>query len=383
MERALENGLPETSDSYIRQADDGAPNGILHELFYALPIPALSPEAKRRAVIEVARRELLARGVTAIGEISDSVDGLNILADATESGDLPLWIRAFVWAPGTLPLKEVLDPGIRSRLPKASPEKFDILGLKIFVDGGISSMGAALLKPYKELRDGRPNFGRLAYSRGELMEIIRRADDLGLQVAAHVNGEYAQRMLCQAIIDTRGRDRSGRLPVRLEHAGNMLTEVETMDFWRRAGAVPITQASGIWHSAPFVADYAGDYMKSGLRMIRTMLDDGWDVSSSSDASGSENLVYSPLFGVQEAVTRQACTGEILVPGERVSVMEALRMHTAAPARDLGVSADLGSIESGKRADLVVLGADPRECDPGQISNIDIERVYIAGRRFEN
>ena len=63
----------------------------------------------------------------------------------------------------------------------------------------------------------------------------------------------------------------------------------------------------------------------------------------------------------------------------MSPIEALAAGTIVPARSLGMVADIGSIEPGKLADLVVLDADPSV----DIANSDkISRVMLGGRMYD-
>lgn len=62
-----------------------------------------------------------------------------------------------------------------------------------------------------------------------------------------------------------------------------------------------------------------------------------------------------------------------------SPMEALRAATIVPAQHLGFANDIGSVEPGKLADLVVMNANPLE----DISNTDdIDRVMLNGRLYD-
>lgn len=63
----------------------------------------------------------------------------------------------------------------------------------------------------------------------------------------------------------------------------------------------------------------------------------------------------------------------------MSAVEALRAGTIEPARSLGMERDIGSLEVGKLADLLVLSADPSE----NIRNSDkIDRVMLGGRLYD-
>ena len=60
-------------------------------------------------------------------------------------------------------------------------------------------------------------------------------------------------------------------------------------------------------------------------------------------------------------------------------VEALRAGTIASARSLGMDQDIGSLEPGKLADLLVLDADPS----ADIRNSDkIARVMLGGRLYD-
>jgi predicted amidohydrolase YtcJ len=370
LELGLQAGLPETGDSEICRDEAGELTGELHELFYALPVPALSPDEMTDAVVTMTRDHLTRFGVTRIGEITNTVEGIRLIGELAGTPRLPLSVDAFMWAPGTKSFDAVFHPGLRQQFP-AGPD-FRVRGVKIFVDGGYSAGGAAVLRPYRQ----SGTLGRLAFDRADLAELVRRADERELQVAAHVNGERAQRLLCDAVVDARGLDPGG-LPVRLEHAGNVLTDRRTVDYWARAAAVPVAQAGFIWSMSSFIVESLGAESRQAMFPFRDLTD--LQVTSSSDGAGSELRQFNPLFGVQCAVTRTSCIGEVIAEEQTIDVETALSMHTAWAAGAVGMADEVGSIRRGLRADLVVLDTDPRKAEPARLGEIAAALVFRGGK----
>ena len=71
---------------------------------------------------------------------------------------------------------------------------------------------------------------------------------------------------------------------------------------------------------------------------------------------------------------------ILAPQERVSVEEAIRAITINAAWQAHSEHEIGSLEPGKLADLVVLDSDPRSVDPVAISDIKVSETWMDGRQ---
>lgn len=59
--------------------------------------------------------------------------------------------------------------------------------------------------------------------------------------------------------------------------------------------------------------------------------------------------------------------------------EALRAYTAGGALALGVEDRAGTLEPGKRGDIVVLSDDPRSVSPEALTDVRIMRAYRGGQ----
>ena len=74
---------------------------------------------------------------------------------------------------------------------------------------------------------------------------------------------------------------------------------------------------------------------------------------------------------------------ILAPDERVSVAAAIGAVTRTAAWACHSESEIGSLEPGKLADLVVLEDDPRAVSPTAISDIRISETWMDGARVYN
>jgi imidazolonepropionase-like amidohydrolase len=85
-----------------------------------------------------------------------------------------------------------------------------------------------------------------------------------------------------------------------------------------------------------------------------------------------------VAGTDEGIPGHSLHREIELYVEAgMSPLDAIRSATAVPARAMGLDSELGTVEAGKRADLVVLDANPLE----RISNIRAVRWVVAGGKI--
>src|SRR5205814_7603776 len=90
--------------------------------------------------------------------------------------------------------------------------------------------------------------------------------------------------------------------------------------------------------------------------------------------------YNPFLAMWTAITRQAkgYSGQ-LHPEEALSREEALRFYTINNAYIMFREKEVGSLEKGKRADLVVLDRDILNCTIDEIRGIQPITTYFGGK----
>jgi predicted amidohydrolase YtcJ len=81
------------------------------------------------------------------------------------------------------------------------------------------------------------------------------------------------------------------------------------------------------------------------------------------------------------VTGKDAGGDVILPGEQIGRKEALRLYTAANAWFNFEEKDLGSIEVGKLADLVVLDRPYLTIDDEEIRQVESLLTIVGGRVF--
>jgi predicted amidohydrolase YtcJ len=215
--------------------------------------------------------------------------------------------------------------------------------------------------------------------------MILEADRAGIDVHVHACGERTARVALDAfeaaIATNPPRDRRHAI------AHNVLTDDADIARFGKLGV--IAQFSANWLSADpdtltsLTARY-GPLRQSRIYRPKSILAAGGSVTFGSDwpAAGYFSS-YKPLASIQVAVTRQLIgkpDAPILSPAaERLDLKEAIHAGTMAGARQLRLEDKIGSLELGKRADLIVLARNLFDVSPHDIASVPIDLTMMNGR----
>jgi predicted amidohydrolase YtcJ len=111
--------------------------------------------------------------------------------------------------------------------------------------------------------------------------------------------------------------------------------------------------------------------------FRTLLESGIKMGAGTDSGVVGAL--NPWLSIYYMVTGKDAGGEVIIPGEQIGRKDALELYTAANAWFNFEENELGSIEAGKLADLVVLDRPFLTIDAEEIKQIKPVLTMVGGR----
>jgi predicted amidohydrolase YtcJ len=329
--------------------------------------------------IQRAGRICLTEGITAVAEagIGGGMVGNSAVEAAayqrlSEAGRLPLRVQLMVAADvlheiGAHPADGItrgMDLGLRTGF---GGDRLSLGALKIFTDGGMMARTAALTEPYTGLDHAGQFFDDPAAFAGLVLDGHRA----GWQLAIHAIGDRAVDLALDALDAAQRADSRPDARHRVEHAG--LVRPDQLARFAGTGAVAVIQPNFLWYLGDDYATILGPGRAPWLYRAGAFLDHGISLAASSDRPVTPG---APLRAIQVLVDRLTAAGAPIGPAERLTVDEALRAYTIGAAFVSRREHELGSLTTGKHADLVVLSEDPRSAE--SIADISVLATVVAG-----
>ncbi len=320
-------------------------------------------------------------GVPPIG--ADQSELISLYADLEERGALPFRVVAscMVTSP---PVDDAVAKLIDIR-NKISTDLVQVGVVKIIGDGTPEGHTAWLIEPYADKPD---SIGGSPFTVQQWRQIVGQVDAAGFDVHIHACGERTTRTALdsieQAIAANQPRDR--------RHAVAHLVYVEDPDSRRFGELGVIAQFSANWLSADpstlenMAARYGSPRQELFYRP-QAVLSSGGRISLGTDwpAAGYFST-YKPLDSIQIGVTRQlidddqGASATVLAPADqRLSVEQAVYANTLGAAYQLRLETSVGSVETGKLADLIVLDKNIFEIDPHDIHSAAVTMTMMNGQ----
>ncbi|MDH3305201.1 MAG: amidohydrolase [Gammaproteobacteria bacterium] len=363
-----------------RDAETGEPSGTLRDAAMLLVKNKLPPMTLQQRTDRVRAGMALAHSVGITAVIEPGLDGelIRPIVALADAGELDMRVRASLspinWQPG------VFDESVFEFLDEREQwrrENLDVDSVKIYMDGVIEYGTSPLLEPYADEHYGSGDF---FYTQDEVDRYMRRFDAMGLQVHVHAIGDAAIRRALDgfgAMREANGMSDNRHQIVHLQliheddrpRFGELDIAAVFQPLWAYPDPaaleldVPMLGRERTWQMYPIAS-----VQKAGGRIV----------------GGSDYFVtdLNPLHAIEVAVTRQdpyTNDGPVLNEDERVDLRTMIDAYTINGAYQMGLEHEQGSIEVGKRADLIVLDRNLFELSASEINEAKVTMTVFDGR----
>jgi predicted amidohydrolase YtcJ len=248
--------------------------------------------------------------------------------------------------------------------------------VKLFLDGVLEGETAALIEPYLEMNGKR---GDLMFEPEVLNAAVTRLDAMGLQVQMHAIGDRAVRAGLDAI--EAARQRNGVSDNRHHIVHLQLIHPDDIGRFAALGATANFQA--LW---AFPDEYITELNLPvlGEERVQRMYPIGSVVRAGGRIVGGSDWNVSspnPLEAIEVGVRRQdprTADGPVLNENERVSLETMIDAYTINAAWLMHHEKSTGSIEVGKRADIVVLDRNLFDIPVTEINEAQVVETLLDG-----
>ncbi|AFZ26517.1 putative TIM-barrel fold metal-dependent hydrolase [Cylindrospermum stagnale PCC 7417] len=380
-----------------RKEGTNEPNGVLEEkaMMLVLPyLPAVSPNNAMK-MLEEGLQYYAAAGITTAQDGAASLGGKTLLEEMDKAGKLPIDVVSYLLFTGVDQATLNQIPGVYSNTHNPR-NRFRVGGVKLVVDGSIQGRTAFLTEPYLNSPDtpiiadkcsdqkteqmflstkidinttanslteeednnkgysGYPNM-----KQEEVTQWVRDCDSRNVQILIHTNGDAATDFMINAIKDLRKVDSLRDLRTTIIHAQTIREDQldEVVKYNLIPSFFPIHIAFwGDRHKTLFL----GDERAKRISPARSALDRGLKITLHHDApiAGISMLAVASASVNRMTYDQENKPNEVLGEDQKITPFEALRAITADAAWQYFEEDHKGTLEVGKRADLVILSQDP-------------------------
>ncbi|HEX3355178.1 MAG TPA: amidohydrolase [Terriglobales bacterium] len=369
---------PDPPNGKIIRDDKGEATGALQESAGDL-VARLTPKpthAERLAALRLGIHEANKFGLVRVHSAGQDFEWLDLYNELRQQNQLSLrfYVAYFLDPPE-------LTPNAIDKIEQARRTYHDdwISGgvVKTMLDGVIEAHTAAMLEPYS---DDPTKIGKLFWDPAKYKQAVAELDRRGLQIFTHAIGDKAVRLALDAYQQAAETNHTSDARPRIEHIETISAQdiprfgkqgviasfqplhaypdEDTLGIWARNAGKERAQRAWVWHSI----ESTGGVLAFGS---------DWPV-----------VTLNPWPGVQNALTRQTREGDppgAFVPGERISLQDAIKAYTLGAAFAGRREKTEGSLEPGKLADLIVLSQDLFEIKPNQIAQTEVLMTMVGGK----
>jgi predicted amidohydrolase YtcJ len=373
----------------VRDTKSGEATGVLEEGAKNLVLSVMPVTYEQKlSHIRLGMIEANSHGVTGVVNATGDIPEMELYQELHQRGELTVRMTtAFATDVG---VRHTISPEELATFDEARRRFHDDWVragiIKFFADGVIETHTAAMLEPYANTPHGKPGQagqkGSTLYTPEEFHRDFLELDKHGYQVMTHAIGDGAVRTTLDAYeaVEKENGPRDRRW--RIEH----IEAIKPVDVPRFAklGVIVSVQPwccpslGAPWGDEPWADNVGASRLSEGLR---------WHDLAASGAlmiNGSDWPVdtLNPFPTMQIALTRQAIDGkpaEGFYPEQRLTLPELLAGYTRNGAYAEFMEDKVGSLESGKLADVIVLSQDLFQVPPNSVGKTKVVLTVVGGK----
>lgn len=265
----------------------------------------------------------------------------------------------------------LLDPASAALYESA---RLNIGAVKLIADGSIQGYTAYLSQPYHQPFHGDQDYrGYPRIARPALFEWVEKYHAAGFQMAIHGNGDAIIDDIIAAFAAAQKKYPNKDPRMILIHA--QMARDDQLLAMKKLGITPSFFSAHTYYWGDRHRDvFMGPERAENMSPARSALALNLPFTIHMD---TPIVPMNPLFGVWTAVNRQTRSQQVMGERQRIPVMDALKAVTINAAWQIFRDDELGSIEPGKLADLVVLDKNPL-LHPKTIKDIRVEQTFVGG-----
>ena len=352
-----------------KDPETGEPTGILKEAaMKMIKVKTIAELPPNKEVIHKALKHASRLGLTGI-HTSSTFEEIEMLRELQREGKLPL--RIYAW----LPYAEI-DACIENGIRQGQGDEMVKIGfLKLFIDGIIDAHTALLFKVFPD----DPEYDHVAqYPEEEFYAMIEKAYEHGFQVGTHAIGDRGVNWCLNAVERARKKYGAKGLRHRIEHT--QVIHLDDAGRFRELGVIASMQPSQLSSDMHIYHTKTRKELAKRAYAWRTLIDSGAMLAFGTDWPV---VPLDPMRTLYCCVERKKVeSGEPeggWIPGQKITLEEAIRYHTLGPAYAAFEENVKGSLEAGKLADMVVLSRDLFTVEPEEILNTEVLYTILGGK----
>lgn len=246
-------------------------------------------------------------------------------------------------------------------------------GVKGFIDGSLGARTAWMHQPF----DDEPENTGLPLSQPSILEKqMSSADQAVLEISIHAIGDRGIDTVLE-IMKRIAREEIRDRRFRIEHFQHPTTDA--IQKLAETGVVASMHPYHAIDDGRWAVNRIGPLRLTSSYAFRSILDAGGIMTFGSDWPV---VPLSPMKGVYAAVTRRTLDGanpEGWIPEQKITVEEALTAYTSTNAYAFNEEDIAGTLEMNKRADFIVLSADPRKIAETELGDVKVLKTVIGGK----